>query len=107
MADRMEAQAWTGRGRRPKAGTLTLQQGRLRFELHEDGRVAFDEPVGGLSLSWPWYGFGCQFWAHSAGENYFVSFVHTNNTLYSWWEGVTTGRCWNRAIRAALVNAPA
>ena len=97
---RQEAMVWTGRGFNPKPGTLILDAGRLRFEL--DGQVVFDAPLNQLGISWPWYGFGCQFWAHTDGRKYFISFLHTGNTLFSWWEGVRLGRTWRRAMLANM-----
>lgn len=96
----MIEQVWTGRGRHPRPGTLTLTDSQLRFVLAD--AVAFDAPLASLNLSWPWYGFGCQFWAHTGAEAFFISFVGTGNTLATWWLGVQTGREWNRAMRAAL-----
>lgn len=94
----MTTQVWTGRGFSPQEGTLALADGRLRFEL--DGAVVFDQPVPQLAITWPWYGFGCQFWAHAEGRRYFISFLHTNNTIGSWCRGMQRGRTWNRAIKA-------
>jgi len=90
---------WTGRGFGPQEGTLRLADGRLRFEL--DDQVVFDANIAELKLTWPWYGFGCQFWAHTVDKKYFISFLHTGNTLGSWWSGIVHGRSWKRAIRAA------
>ena len=92
----MTTTVWTGRGVSPREGTLTLNAGRLRFEL--DGKVAFDLPVNHLSISWPWYGFGCQFWARTGDRKDFISFLHTGNTLSSWWTGVQLGHRWKRAM---------
>ena len=90
---------WTGRGFNPKPGTLQLADGRLRFEL--DGQVVFDAALAELKITWPWYGFGCQFWAHTIDSKYFISFLHTNNTIGSWMRGVMTGRSWKRAMLQA------
>jgi hypothetical protein len=95
----METPVWMGRGFSPQEGTLALRDGRLRFELDE--RVVFDAPIPELRVTWPWYGFGCQMWAHANGEKYFLSFLHTNNTIGTWWTGVLRGRAWKRAIGAA------
>src|SRR5260370_11287708 len=93
-----EAPAWMGRGFHTELGVLTLNQGRLRFVVED--RVVFDAPVPELNLTWPWYGFGCQFWAHAQGQKYFVSALHPNNTIITWWKGIRRGRGWKRAIDA-------
>src|SRR5690242_12408864 len=94
----METPVWTGRGFSPREGTLRLADGRLRFTL--DGQIVFDAPIGELAIRWPWYGFGCQFWASVGTERHFISFLHTSNTLGSWARGVQHGRTWRRAIEA-------
>jgi hypothetical protein len=96
----IESIAWTGRGFNPKAGTLTLLGTRLRYVVAD--QVLFDAPLPELQLTWPWYGFGCQFWAHTPSEKYFVSLMPTGNTLATWWEGIQRGRRWKRAITAAM-----
>ncbi len=96
----MESIAFTGRGFNPKTGTLSLDGNRLRYVV--DDRVLFDAPLAELRLTWPWYGFGCQFWAHTPSEKYFVSLMGTGNTSASWWAGVRRGREWKRAIDAAM-----
>jgi hypothetical protein len=96
----LTTEVWTGRGFNPKRGILSLDAKRLRFEL--DDQVIFDAPAAELRITWPWYGFGCQFWAHAPAGDWFISFLHTNNTLYSWWTGVRKGRTWKRAIENAL-----
>lgn len=97
----LETPVWTGRGFNPQRGILRLQDNRLRFDL--ENRVEFEAPTAELRISWPWYGFGCQFWAHVGERRYFISFLHTNNSLYSWWQGVRKGRRWKRAITASVV----
>jgi hypothetical protein len=94
-----ETPAWMGRGFYPRKGTLSFAAMRLRFEA--DGAIVFDALVSELDLRWPWYGFGCQFWAHANGEKYFVSALHPINTLITWWSGIKRGRMWRRALRAA------
>lgn len=93
----METTVWTGRGFNPTQGTLGLCNQRLRFEA--GGVVAFDASIPELRLSWPWYGFGCQFWAHVGQRKYFISFLHARNTWFSWWQGVQKGRRWRKAIQ--------
>lgn len=95
----LETQAWTGRGFSPKSGRLILYENRLRYEVA--GTILFDAPVAELKLRWPWYGFGCQFWAHANGAKYFVSLMHTNNTMGTWWAGIQRGRLWKRALEEA------
>ena len=87
---------WVGRGFSPQQGVLRLVKGRLTLLL--DGGVAFDSPVAGLQLKWPWYGGRAQFWAHAGEKKYYVSFLHTGNSMVSWWKGMQKGRFWNRAI---------
>lgn len=96
----LESTAWTGRGFNPKSGILTLDHGRLRYAM-ENG-VLFDAPVSELGITWPWYSFGCQFWAHLGPEKHFISLMHTNNTLFTWWQGIKRGRRWKRAIMGAM-----
>jgi len=91
---------YIGMGVAVDKGTLRLEKGRLRLDLQ--GNVAFDAPAAELQLRWPWYGFGCQFFAHTPQKKYFVSFLHPGNTLSTWWEGIQTGRKWHRLIQAAL-----
>ncbi len=95
----METAVWIGQGIGPKQGVLRLTTAQLTLSL--DGVVAFDAPVSELKMKWPWYGMGCQFWAHSLGKKYFVSFLQTGNSTSSWWQGIKRGRLWNRAIKAA------
>jgi hypothetical protein len=96
----LESAAWTGRGFNPKLGSLSLNNGQLRYVVADS--VLFDAPVRALAITWPWYGFGCQFWAHTVERKYFVSLMPTNNTLATWWSGIQRGRRWKRAIEQAL-----
>jgi len=93
----METTVWVGRGFSPRKGLLRLTGDRLHLELERT--VAFDSPLAQLAISWPWYGFGCQFWAHAENAKYFVSFLHTGNTIVTWARGVRTGRKWHRALK--------
>jgi hypothetical protein len=95
---------WIGRGFNPQQGRLQLAGDRLKLEI--DDRVVFDARIAELGLTWPWYGAGRQFWAHNGADKYFISFLHTNNTLFSWWRGMQRGRYWNRAIKAAAAGLP-
>lgn len=103
MNESMETDVWIGQGFSPNQGVLRLAAGQLSLTL--DGTIAFDTPIAELQMKWPWYGADCQFWAHSLGNKYFVSFQHTHNTSYSWCQGIKRGRLWNRAIKAAAADS--
>ena len=96
---KMETTVWIGRGFSPDEGTLRLDRSALTLTI--GGKVAFDGPIPQLHLRWPWYSFRAQFWATGPDRRYFVSFLHTGNSLSSWWQGMTTGWRWRRAIRTA------
>jgi len=97
---RLEETVWMGKGFSPRPGTLRLNGDRLSFET--EGARAFDAQLTELAISWPWYGFGCQFKAHVGGREYFISFLHTQNTLGSWAKGIRRGRRWHRAMKGIL-----
>ena len=95
---------WIGKGFLPEPATLRLRATRLILELN--GSIAIDDELRSLSISWPWYGFGCQFIARAGGREYFVSFLHTNNTIGSWARGIRNGRRWYRIIKARQNRLP-
>ena len=98
-----ESVAWTGHGFRLNSGLLTLEHGRLRFEVLDEAieQVLFDAPVGELKIAWLWYRLGWQFWAHANGERYLMWPLHPGNVLGSWRAGIEKGRGWKRAILEA------
>lgn len=59
----VETEVIVGQGFSPDIGKLHLEGNRLQLKIYDE--IAFDEPIARLGLQWPWYGLGCQFWAHT------------------------------------------
>jgi hypothetical protein len=93
----METKVLIGRGFNPDIGILVLDGNKLQLKIKDV--VIFDEPIARLRLAWPWYGFGCQFWAHTEKKNYFVSLMGIARG--GWWEEFKHGRKWHNAIKSS------
>jgi hypothetical protein len=83
-------------------GTLTLADGKLRFET--GGRSVFEVPLSSIQkIIWHWYSLGGAFEATVAGQSYFISFIPRGSGLGVWYTGLSTARRW----RAAFEDRPA
>jgi hypothetical protein len=82
---------------KPDRGTLTLADGKLRFET--GGRSLFDVPVSSIDkMIWHWYSLGGAFEATIGGQSYFVSFIPRGASLGVWYTGISTARRWRAAL---------
>ena len=82
-------------------GTLTFNDGQLRFEA--DGRVLLDVPLTSAErIIWHWYSLSAAFEITTGGQSYFLSFIPRAATLGTWYNGLVVGRRW----RAAMEGIP-
>lgn len=94
----LEATVWVGKWVRAEEGTLSLRDGRLRFE--NEKRCLFDSDVKKIEkMVWHWYSFSGAFEVWIDGASYFISFVPRNSGLGTWHSGLVEGRKW-RAVFA-------
>ena len=94
--EEMGATVWVGKWVIAKEGTLSLSEGRLRFE--NEKRCLFDSDVKKIEkMVWHWYSFSGAFEVWIDGASYFISFVPRNSGLGTWYSGLVEGRKW-RAV---------
>jgi hypothetical protein len=97
----LSAQVECGKFFKADRGTLTFNDGQLRFEA--DGRVFFDIPLTSAErIIWHWYSFSAAFEVTTGGQSYFLSFIPRAATLGTWYNGLVVGRRW----RAAMEGIP-
>ena len=92
-----EATVWVGKWVRAEEGTLTLHDGKLRFE--NEKHCLFDVPLKQIEKTiWHWYSFGGAFELWIDGISHFISFVPRHARLNSWYAGLAEGHKWRAAI---------
>jgi len=96
-----------GKGFKALRGTLSLSNGRLRFQTKDE--CVFDvAPASIEKIIWHWYSFSGAFEGTIHQKHYFLSFVPRGANLGAWYAGLRMGRQWRAALegRSAPTGGP-